>query len=68
VLREIAGDGALFFSSGDPFGLARCLEVIFANVELRRRVGAAAKKNAERLSWTKAAAEVEALFAKSIEQ
>lgn len=43
VLREIAGDGALFFSSGDPFGLARCLEVIFANVELRRRVGAAAK-------------------------
>ena len=63
VLREVAGDGALFFRSGDPFGLARCLEAIFGNLEIRRAVSLAAQRNAERFSWTKAAGEVEALFA-----
>jgi glycosyltransferase involved in cell wall biosynthesis len=68
VLREVAGDGALFFRPGDPLGLARCLKTIFGNTEIRRSIGLAAQRNAERFSWTKAATEVEALFAKSCEE
>jgi glycosyltransferase involved in cell wall biosynthesis len=63
VLREVASDGALFFRSGDSAGFARCLETIFGNREIRLSIGLAAKRNAKRFSWSRAAAEVEALFA-----
>ena len=38
VLREVAGDGALFFRLGDPSDLAHCLGLIFGNVEIRQRL------------------------------
>ena len=62
VLHEVAGDGALFFHSNDAAGLASCLITIFDNTDTRRMVGLAAKKNASRFSWAKAAAEIEAIF------
>ncbi len=64
VLREVAGDGALFFGTGDAGGLASSLKSIFDDVEIRQRIALAAQKNAHRFSWTKAAAEFDALFAK----
>ena len=67
VLREVAGEGALFFRAGDPSDLAHCLELIFASTEIRQRLGLAARQNAARFSWAKAAAETEALFNSLIE-
>ena len=67
VLREVAGDGALFFRLGDPSDLAHCLGLIFGNDEIRQRLGLAAQQNAARFSWAKAAAETEALFGSLIE-
>jgi len=64
VLREVAGDGALFFRSGDASDLARCLEIIFENGTIRRALSTAAQANAARFSWSKAAAEIEGLFMK----
>ena len=64
VLREVAGDGALFFGSGDAVGLADCLKSIFDKADIRQRTALAAKANAYRFSWTNAAAEFDALFAK----
>ena len=64
VLREVAGDGALFFGSGDAGGLASSLKSIFDDVDIRQRIALAAQRNAHRFSWAKAAAEVDALFAK----
>jgi glycosyltransferase involved in cell wall biosynthesis len=64
VLREVGGDGALFFGSGDAFGLASSLKSVFDDVDMRQSIARAAEKNAERFSWTKAAAEVDALFDK----
>jgi glycosyltransferase involved in cell wall biosynthesis len=62
VLREVAGQGALFFSSGDATGLAQCLELIFGNAGTRQSVSLAAQRNAKRFSWTKAAGEIEEIF------
>ena len=67
VLREVAGDGALFFRPGDASDLAHCLELIFGNVEIKERLGLAARRNAARFSWAKAAADTEALFKSLIE-
>jgi glycosyltransferase involved in cell wall biosynthesis len=63
VLREVAGDGALFFGSGDAVGLADCLKSIYNDADVHQRIRLAAQKNAHRFSWTKAAAEFDALFA-----
>jgi glycosyltransferase involved in cell wall biosynthesis len=62
VLREVAGDGALFFRSGDAGELARHLETIFRDELVQSRVRVAAQRNAARFSWAKAAAEMEMLF------
>jgi glycosyltransferase involved in cell wall biosynthesis len=64
VLREVAGDGALFFRFGDAVGLANGLKTIFDNANIRQRIALAAQKNADRFSWTNAAAELDILFAK----
>ncbi len=63
ILREVAGDGAIFFRSGDAIGLATSLKSIFDDVNIRDGVALAAKRNASRFSWARAAAEVDALFA-----
>jgi len=64
VLREVAGDGALFFGSGDAAALANCLKSIFDNADIWQRTALAARKNADRFSWANAAAELDSLFEK----
>ena len=54
----------MFFGSGDAVGLADCLKSIFDKADIRQRTALAAKANAYRFSWTNAAAEFDALFAK----
>lgn len=62
VLREVAGDGAMFFQAGSPADLARRLEQLFASETIRHDIGRAARRNAARFSWAKAASETERIF------
>jgi glycosyltransferase involved in cell wall biosynthesis len=66
VLREVAGDGALYFRSGEAAELACCLENMFADPTVRGRMSLAAQRNTTRFSWANAAAEMEALFEESV--
>jgi glycosyltransferase involved in cell wall biosynthesis len=62
VLREVAGEGALLFDPQDAKALAACLEKVFNDGELRRRLALAGRQNAARFSWARAAEEMEAIF------
>lgn len=62
VLREVAGDGALFFDPGNPAELARILTNVSSDPTLRKRLSLAGRQNSARFSWAQAAAEVEAIF------
>lgn len=64
VLREVAGFGALFFNPTDPEALADCLERTSQDDSLRKRLIAAGRSNASLYSWARAAAEIEAIFAR----
>jgi glycosyltransferase involved in cell wall biosynthesis len=66
VLREVAGDGAWFFDPHDPAALANHLQRIAADPMLRDRLADAGRRNAMRFSWSRAAAETEALFERLI--
>jgi glycosyltransferase involved in cell wall biosynthesis len=67
VLREVAGEAALFFDPSDPNALVDRLDLISQDAELRGRLAQAGQQNAARFSWSRAAAEAEALFAQIIE-
>ncbi len=67
VLREVAGEGALFFDPYDPEAIADCLDLTMRDADLRERLAAAGRRNATRFSWNRAAAEAEALFVNIIE-
>jgi glycosyltransferase involved in cell wall biosynthesis len=64
VLREVAGDGALYFDPNDPSALADRLQRIAADSVVRERLAVAGWRNALRFSWSRTAAETEALFAR----
>ncbi len=68
VLREVAGDGALYFNPVDPAALAETLSKMFANGILRTHMAKLARKNAAQFSWTRAAAETETIFRNVIGQ
>jgi glycosyltransferase involved in cell wall biosynthesis len=63
VLREVAGEGAMFFAPHDAAALAAHIKAVFADVALRRRMAQASLDNAARFSWRKAARETEDIFA-----
>lgn len=62
VLREVAGEGALFFAPSDAGALAERLGTLFDDAALRQRMAALSLKNAARFSWTRAADETEKIF------
>jgi glycosyltransferase involved in cell wall biosynthesis len=62
VLREVAGEGALFVPPGDAEGFAAAMERICADDALWVRLSRAAEANAARFSWARAAAETAGLF------
>jgi glycosyltransferase involved in cell wall biosynthesis len=62
VLREVAGEGALFFPPHDAAALASRIRSIFGDAQLQRRMSQASLDNAARFSWRKAAGETEAIF------
>jgi glycosyltransferase involved in cell wall biosynthesis len=66
VLREVAGESVLLFDPRDPAALADRLQRIVADKTLRERLAVAGRRNALRFSWSRAAAEAEALFERSI--
>lgn len=62
VLREVAGEGALFVSPKDAAGLADALERIHTNAALLADLRGKATRNSARFSWEKAARETEAVI------
>jgi glycosyltransferase involved in cell wall biosynthesis len=67
VLREVAGEGALFFTPSDALALAEHLRAVFDNTALRQRMAALSLKNAARFSWRRAADETEKIFDATLE-
>jgi glycosyltransferase involved in cell wall biosynthesis len=68
VLREVAGEGALFFSPHDADVLAASIHAVMSDMALREKLSDAARRNAARFSWSRAAADAESLFERLIEQ
>jgi glycosyltransferase involved in cell wall biosynthesis len=66
VLREVAGEGALFFPEGDAEAMAACMQRLYEDDHLFLELSEKAKKNAARFSWDKAAKETSALFLQCI--
>jgi glycosyltransferase involved in cell wall biosynthesis len=66
ILREVAGEGAIYFESDNAAALADRLAAIFRDPQLRDRVALAARRNAARFSWAKAAREIEQVFADAL--
>ncbi|HWV40057.1 glycosyltransferase family 1 protein [Pseudorhodoplanes sp.] len=62
VLREVAGEGALFFPPDDPAALARQIKAMFADQALQQRMAQASRDNVARFSWQRAARETEDVF------
>ncbi len=62
VLREVAGEGAIFYPPGDSAALAEAMTRLLEDPETSARLRAAAAVNVARFSWAKAATETEAVF------
>ena len=62
VLREVAGEGALFFDPKDASALAGRIVSVFGDAQLQKRMAQKSLDNAARFSWRKAAAETEDIF------
>ncbi|MDB5702002.1 MAG: glycosyltransferase family 1 protein [Sphingomonadales bacterium] len=62
VLREVAGEGALFVDPGDADALAAAISTVFGDPAVAADLRERAIANARRFSWEKAARETEAVF------
>ncbi|HEX5792353.1 MAG TPA: glycosyltransferase family 1 protein [Rheinheimera sp.] len=62
VLREVAGDGAVFFPPEDASELARHMYALLHNDNLFSELSARALQNQQRFSWHKAARQTEQVF------
>jgi glycosyltransferase involved in cell wall biosynthesis len=63
VLREVAGDAALFFRPDDVADLAAQLDRVLADQALRADLGRRARARAQGFSWSHLAGEVRAIYA-----
>lgn len=63
VFREVAGSGARFFDPLDVEAIGAAIGEISTNRQLRDRLSAAARVNAQRFSWDRSAEQLEAIFA-----
>jgi glycosyltransferase involved in cell wall biosynthesis len=66
VLREVAGDGAIFFNPDNPAMLADCVDQLLTRSDLRKQLSEAGLRNAARFSWSRAATETEAALKAAI--
>ncbi|MDH6263552.1 glycosyltransferase family 1 protein [Bradyrhizobium sp. BR13661] len=66
VLREVAGEAALFFDPNNPTALADCIDRIIDQPDLGRRLSEAGVQNAAQFSWARAARETEAVLKSAI--
>ncbi|MDY7096057.1 MAG: glycosyltransferase family 1 protein [Acidobacteriota bacterium] len=57
VLREVAGDGALYAPPEDPQAWADALQGLFSNPDLAQNLATKGTANAQRFSWQRAAEE-----------
>lgn len=55
VLREVAGEGALFAPADDPAALAAAVHRVLTDRDLRARLVEAGSRSAARLSWAESA-------------
>jgi glycosyltransferase involved in cell wall biosynthesis len=62
VLREVAGDAAVFFDPANPEMLADCIEQVSRQSDLRSRLSEGGRQNAAQFSWARAATETEAVL------
>ena len=62
VLREVAGEGAMFFDPYDATALASQIETVAKDSEIRSRLIAAGRRNAARFSWRESAQKVLAVY------
>jgi glycosyltransferase involved in cell wall biosynthesis len=62
VLREVAGEGAIFVATHQAEGMAAALSRVFKEDDLRNSLSEKAKENVQRFSWKKAAVETEAVI------
>jgi glycosyltransferase involved in cell wall biosynthesis len=66
VLREVAGDGAIFVPEGDHLALARAMKCLTDDDSLFFDLSERARINAARFSWDKAAQETSELLRQCI--
>jgi glycosyltransferase involved in cell wall biosynthesis len=66
VLREVAGDAAIFFDPANPAMLADCIDRALGEPGLRNRLSEAGLKNAAQFSWARAAEETEEILKSAI--
>jgi glycosyltransferase involved in cell wall biosynthesis len=63
ALPEVAGDAALYFDPYDQADVTRALARLLADPQLRDRIAAAGRRQAERFSWRRTAEETLATYA-----
>ena len=66
VLREVAGEAALFFDPAMPLALADGMERLRDEPDLHRQLSEAGLRNAARFSWARAATETEAILRSAV--
>lgn len=65
-LPEVVGDAGLQFESDDPSALAAALEKVIRDPGLASELGARGRERAGRFQWSRAAAEMEEVFAAAL--
>jgi glycosyltransferase involved in cell wall biosynthesis len=66
VLREVAGDAAIFFDPANPAMLADCIDRIRDQPKMHHQLSEAGLRNAARFSWARAAIETETILKSAI--
>ena len=54
-LEEVAGDAALYFEPTDVEEMARAIESLLADADLRKRLAEAGRERAKQFSWARTA-------------
>jgi len=62
VLREVAGDAAVYFDPLNPRSIADCLARLWTDGRLRRTLGAAGLKRVQGMTWRRTATTFRALY------
>jgi glycosyltransferase involved in cell wall biosynthesis len=67
-LEEVAGETALFFDPTDTEDMARAIESLLADADLRRRLAEAGRHRAQQFSWTRTAEATLASYERALAQ